>query len=415
MATAWARAPQVLAAIRAEGRYPDSTRRRSKGRARRTVANTTNPVIRVIELSPAVISVRLWPSTVTVAPVACSRNATPVCEIIEPIRRYHTGTKATSRIQANRLRTCPARLSRMAVSSCWRMAARLLVDPPAGQVADPVEALVLEDPVADDHGRGAPFPQLAGELPEGEVGLPVEALVGLVEEQDRRVVHEGQGQAEFLLGPAGQGADALAAAGGIPEPLDQLAGPAGAADPVGGLEVAHVLVHGECLVQDDRLRAVARPAVDDDAARVRAQVAREDPEQRRLAGPVLPNHRDQLPRRDLEVNAGQHLPPAERFADAPCCQYGHRLRPLPAEPVTRQPRPAGPSPARVLPSQFGVCLPPPPSRADGAWRGGLDTTGDAMPRAAARVTPPAAPAPGSARLPPGRPSRRPPGGSSPAS
>src|SRR6476660_1115756 len=40
MATAWTRAPQVLAAIRAEGRYPDSTSRRSKGRARRTVAIT---------------------------------------------------------------------------------------------------------------------------------------------------------------------------------------------------------------------------------------------------------------------------------------------------------------------------------------------------------------------------------------
>src|SRR6266480_3928487 len=157
MATAWTRAPLVLAAIRAEGRYPDNTSRRSKARARRTVANTTNPVIRVIELSPAVISVRLWPSTVTVAPVARSRKATPVCEIIEPITRYQTGTKATSRIQANRFRTCPARLSRMAVSSCCRMAARLLVDPPAGQVADPVEPLLLEDQVADDHGRGAPF------------------------------------------------------------------------------------------------------------------------------------------------------------------------------------------------------------------------------------------------------------------
>src|SRR5215831_5989446 len=332
MATAWTRAPHVLAAIRADGRYPDSTSRRSKALARRTVANTTNPVMRVIELSPAVISVRLWPSTVTVAPVARSRNATPVCEIIEPITRYQTGTKATSRIQANRLRTCPARLSRMAVSSCCRMAARLLLDPPARQVADAVETLVLEDQVADDHRRGAPFPQLAGEVPEGEVGLPVEALIGLVEEQDRWVVHEGQGQAEFLPGPARQGAGALAAAARIAEPLDQLPGPAGAADPVRGLEVAHVLVHGERLVQDDRLRAVTRPAAGDDAARVRPQVAGEDPEQRRLAGPVLPDHRDQLPRRDLEVNAGQHLPPAKRFADAPCCQRGHCLRPLPGSP-----------------------------------------------------------------------------------
>src|SRR5215467_12134319 len=186
MATAWTRAPLVLATIRAEGRYPDSTRRRSKARARRTVANTTNPVMRVIELSPAVISVRLWPSTVTVAPVARSRNATPVCEIIEPITRYQTGTKATSRIHAKRLRICPARLSRKAVSSCCRIAARLLFDPSGPEVADPVEPLVLEDQMADDHRRGAPLPQLAGELPEGEVGLPVEALVRLVQEQDRR-------------------------------------------------------------------------------------------------------------------------------------------------------------------------------------------------------------------------------------
>src|SRR5512133_2054988 len=315
--------------MRAAGRYPDSTSRRSNSRERRTAANTTNPVMRVIELSPAVNSVRLWPSTTSVAPVDCSLNSTPVCANIEPVSRYHTGLKATSRIQANRLRTCAARLSRMAMSSCWRMAARHLVDPPARQVADPVDTLLLEDQVADDHGRGAPFAQLAGEPPGGEVGLPVETLVGLVEEQDRRVMHEGQGQAEFLLGAARQGAHALVAAGGIAEPLDELSGPVRAADPVGGLEVAHVLVHREGLVEHDRLRAIARPAVDGDAARVRPQIAGEDPEQRRLPGPVLPDDRDQFPGRDLEVDAGQHLPPAERFADAPCCQCTHGLRPLP--------------------------------------------------------------------------------------
>src|SRR6185437_6592072 len=328
MATAWARAPPVLAAISAEGRYPDSTRRRSKDRERRTVANTTNPVMRVIELSPAVISVRLWPSTTRAVPVARSMNATPVCEIIEPITRYQTGTKATSRIQANLFRTCATRLSLMAVSSCWRMAAHLFLDPPAGQMADPVEPLLLEDQMADDHRRGPPVPQLAGQLPEGEVGLPVEALVGLVEEQYRRVVHEGEGQAEFLPGPAREGAGPLAATGGIAQPLDQLPGPAGASEPVCGLEIAHVLVHGECLIEDDRLRAVARPAANGHAARVRAQVTGEDPQQRRLPRPVLADHSDHLPGRDLKVKAGQHLPPAERFADSPRCQRSHGLRPL---------------------------------------------------------------------------------------
>ena len=136
---------------------------------------------------------------------------------------------ATGRIHASRLRTCAARVSRMAVSSCCRMAAGLLMDPPARQVADPVETLTLEDKVADDHCRGGPSAQLAGELSEGEVGLPVETLVGLIEERDWRVVHEGEGQAEFLLRPARHSGHPLTAIGGIAEPLDQLLGPAGAA------------------------------------------------------------------------------------------------------------------------------------------------------------------------------------------
>src|ERR1700730_5714926 len=151
----------------------------------------------VMALSPAVTRVRAWPSTTMPAPVARSRNTVPTWEIMEPISRYHTGTKATSRTQASRLRTCAARVRRMAVSSCWRIA-RHLLDPPARQVADPVETLMLKDQVADDHGRGSGRSQLAGQVPEGKVGLPVKALVGLVQEQHRRVVHQGQGQAECL-------------------------------------------------------------------------------------------------------------------------------------------------------------------------------------------------------------------------
>src|SRR6185295_9918112 len=311
-----------------------STRRRSKARVRRTAANTTKPVMRVIEMSPAVISVRLWPSTTSVAPVACRLNPIPGWAITEPISRYQTGTKATSRIQANRFRTCPARLSRMAVSSCWRMADRLLFDPPVPQVADPVKPLLLEDQMTDNHGRGSPVPQFPGHLPEGEVGLPVETLVGLVQQQHRRIVHQRQGQAELLPGAAGQGAGPLVPAAGVAQLLDQGLGPAGAADPVRGLEVAHVLVDGERLIQDGRLRAVARPAPDGDTARVRAQVTGQDTQQRRLTGPVLTHHRDHLPGRGLQVKAGQHPPSAERFTDPPCCQHSHDLRPLSANLVT---------------------------------------------------------------------------------
>src|SRR6185437_6975432 len=256
----------------------------------------------------------------------------------------------------------------MAVSSCWRMADRLLLDPPVPQVADPVKPLLLEDQMTDNHGRGSPVPQFPGHLPEGEVGLPVETLVGLVQQQHRRVVHERQGQAELLPGAAGQGAGPLVPAAGVAELLDQGLGPAGAADPVRGLEVAHVLVDGERLIHDGRLRAVARPAPDGDAARVRAQVTGQDTQQRRLAGPVLTHHRDHLPGRSLQVKAGQHPPPAERLADPPCYQHSHDLRPLSANPCHHQPYPDGPRPARVLPGESLVCLPPghPPATPPGA-------------------------------------------------
>jgi hypothetical protein len=68
---------------------------------------------------------------------------------------------------------------------------------------------------------------LSSHAADGRCGLPVEALVWLVEEQDRRVVHLGQVWLSLCLVSAGQGARALA---------------------VRGLEVADVLVHGEGLV-----------------------------------------------------------------------------------------------------------------------------------------------------------------------
>src|SRR3984885_15323611 len=204
MPMACSSAALVLAAMSAAGRYPDSTRRRSNGSDRRTAANTTNPVMRVIALSPAVIRVRSWLSTATAASMARSLNVVWPCVIVAPTSKYQIGMKATSRIQASRFRTCAARGRRIAVLSCRRMVARLRVDPAVLQLADPVEAVMLEDQVADDHDRGPRRPEFAGEVPEGKVGLPVEALVWLVEEQHRRVVHQGQRQAEFLLGAARQ-------------------------------------------------------------------------------------------------------------------------------------------------------------------------------------------------------------------
>ena len=132
-------------------------------------------------------------------------NAAPLGGIIEPIRRYQPGTNATSRIQASRLRAWAARLCRMATSSCWRMAVRPFLDPSGRQMADPVESLLLENQVGDDEDGRARGPQLSGQVPERQVGLPVEALVRLVEQEQRGLVQQSQGQAELLPGPPGQG------------------------------------------------------------------------------------------------------------------------------------------------------------------------------------------------------------------
>jgi hypothetical protein len=113
------------------------------------------------------------------------------------------------------------------------------------------------------------------------------------------------------------------AGSGIAEPVDQGVGPPGRADPVGGLEVADVLVYGQRVVQDDRLRAVARLAVGHHASPVGTEVTSQDAEQGGLPAAVLADHRDHLPGRDGQVHPGQHLVPAERLADSPRFQDAH--------------------------------------------------------------------------------------------
>jgi len=89
----------------------------------------------------------------------------------------------------------------------------------------------------------------------------------------------------------------------------------------------------ERLIEDDRLRAVARPAVDGDGACVWAQVSGEDPGQRPLPGSVLADTATSSPA--ATSSQGRSLPAAARtIADPPCCQRNHGLLPFPGEPVT---------------------------------------------------------------------------------
>jgi hypothetical protein len=67
----------------------------------------------------------------------------------------------------------------------------------------------------------------------------------------------------------------------------------------------------DVLVQERHLRRIAdrRRSLDD--AAVRRDDAREDPQQRRLAGAVLAADADRLARMDAEIGPGQHRPASE--------------------------------------------------------------------------------------------------------
>jgi hypothetical protein len=51
-------------------------------------------------------------------------------------------------------------------------------EPAAGQIGQQVEAVLFEDQVGDDHDGRAAGAQAGDEIPEPQVGFPVEALVG---------------------------------------------------------------------------------------------------------------------------------------------------------------------------------------------------------------------------------------------
>ena len=68
----------------------------------------------------------------------------------------------------------------------------------------------LGENVAGDQNGGLPLPvQLKEQLPELHDALRVQAVDGLVQEEELRVVHEGQGQAQPLLHAQGEGLELL--------------------------------------------------------------------------------------------------------------------------------------------------------------------------------------------------------------
>ena len=81
--------------------------------------------------------------------------------------------------------------------------------------------------------------------------------------------------------------------------------------------VEHGGERGALVALDDlRQRGEHEPAAARDGAGVGVLDAREDPQQRRLAAAVRAEHADARAVGELEVELGQHRPPAERLDDA---------------------------------------------------------------------------------------------------
>src|SRR5215468_6227871 len=116
------------------------------------------------------------------------------------ISRYQAGTKATRSRPASWLRS----ENRHAVGNCPNAATcggaggrrvRSVADigtlrsggtngeAAIGEIGQHVEPALFDDQVGDDHNGPAASAQVADDIPEPQVGLPVETLIGLIKQQ----------------------------------------------------------------------------------------------------------------------------------------------------------------------------------------------------------------------------------------
>src|SRR6185437_6274716 len=273
----------------------------------------------VTALSPAVISVRCPPSTVTSWPAENSLKVSGLCPVMASSSRYQAGTNATSSMKASRLRVWLRTANRHAVGNCWyaarayagaglavRSGAVTVVLPgglaggevPAGQVGEQVVAVLLEDQVGDDHDCGPPGTQVSDQVPEPQVGFPVKPLVRLVQQQHVRVVQQRQGQVQLLPGPARQLPGRPVQVLLVAQAGRQLPPPLQRGQPSCRREVPQVLRRREAVVQDRILRAVPGRPRSPYRPGIGGQGAGQDLQQRRLPRAVLSHYRDQLARGD---------------------------------------------------------------------------------------------------------------------
>jgi hypothetical protein len=115
------------------------------------------------------------------------------------------------------------------------------------ELVDAVEPVALGEEVGDDQDPHAGVATGLAHLPEVEVGLPVEAAVGLVEEEQLRFVHQREREVELLAGSARELLDPIAVVAAEPQLLHQFVGSG-----PGGLVVEGVSAGEELEVLVDR-------------------------------------------------------------------------------------------------------------------------------------------------------------------
>ena len=219
----------------------------------------------------------------------------------------------------------------------------------------PVAVLGLVHEVGGDHHGHAAGHDRVDEPPELAPRQRIDARGRLVEEQHRRVVHDGAGERQPLLEAErqlpGGGGEVRPQVEGGGHALDRLAAPC-PRQSVGAGEELQVLAHGEIAVERELLRHVAKPRpaggrglvevepVDARGALAGAEQAAHHLEGGGLAGAVRPQEAEDLAPRDGEGNAVRGREAAEAAGEAPCVYWRrafalgrtrarlHRERPL---------------------------------------------------------------------------------------
>ena len=205
------------------------------------------------------------------------------------------------------------------------------------------DLLELGEDVAADQDRLAERPQFAEQLAQLDARPRVEPRGRLVEEEDRRIVDEGVGEAEPLLHAAAEGLDVGVALFGEVDQVEQVADhlappprrqPVAAGEEVEVLPDLHVVVDAEGVghVADDPPRggrlAADRDAADEGVAGGRREERGEHAQRRRLACAVRPHQAEDLVLADDQVEPADGEGAVEALGQAPRLDDGaHSITP----------------------------------------------------------------------------------------